>query len=161
MARGAAIEVRGLQHTLRALRIIDPEAMKAFRLGFKQATQPIVDKTKARVPARPMSGWGEWSERLDWDSNRVKRGLKSQVSITKRRAILRLRSGDAAGAVYENAGSKSPLSPFVRGLVTSARGEQPRLLVKTWKEEKGIKAIHVEVGRLVRDAQDRVASAVR
>ena len=166
MARGAAISVRGLQHTLRALSVIDPEQMKAFRRGFKDATQPIIDKAKRRVPAQPMSGWGTWSGRLDWDSNRVKRGLKSQVSVTKRRAILRLRSNDAAGAVFENAGSKSPSSPFVRGLVASAgkngfEAEQPRLLVRTWKEEKGIKSVYKAVDGLIEDAVNRVASAVR
>lgn len=166
-ARGAAIEVKGLQHTLRALQVIDPDAMKAFRRGFREATLPIIEKAKRRVPAKPMSGWGSWDGgSRDWDSNRVKRGLKSQVSVTKRRAILRLRSNDAAGAIFENAGSESPTSPFVQGLVASAKkngfeADQPRLLVRTWKEEKGIKAVHVKVDRLVEDAMARVASAVR
>lgn len=160
MAR-AAIRVRGLQHTLRALQVIDPEAMKALRKGFKQAATPIIEKTKRRVPARPMTNWGEWGERLDWDSNQVKRGLKTQISVTKRYAAFRLVSNSGAGVVYENAGSKSPYSRFTLGLVRSGHGPEPRLLVKTWKEEKGIRQMHVEVGRLVDDAVNRVAQAVR
>lgn len=160
MAR-AAIRVRGLQHTLRALQVIDPEAMKALRRGFKEAADPIIQKTKRRVPARPMTNWGGWSDRLDWDSNQVKRGLRTQVSVTKRYAAFRLVSNSAAGVVYENAGSRSPGSRFTLGLVRSGQGPEPRLLVKTWKEEKGIKAVHTKVGRLVEDATNRVAQAVR
>lgn len=161
MANGARIEVQGLDKTLRALKVIDPEAMKAFRRGFKDATQPIVDKAKRRAPGRPMSGWGQWGDRLDWSEQAAKRGIRSAVSVTRTRARLQLKSTNAAAAVYENAGSKSPNSPFVRGLIRSGQADQPRLLVKTWKEEQGIKAVHTQVGRLVEDAINRVASAVR
>ena len=160
MAR-ATIQVRGLQHTLRALQVIDPEAMKALRRGFRQAAEPIIEKTKRRVPARPMTNWGDWGERLDWDSNQVKRGLKTQITVAKKYAAFRLVSNSAAGAVYENAGSKSPYSKFTLGLVRSGQGPEPRLLVKTWKEEKGIKTIYTQVGRLIEDATNRVAEAVR
>ena len=161
MMAGASIEVKGLEKTLNALKVIDPDAMKAFRQGFKVATQPIVNKAKARVPSDPMSGWGSWSGRLNWDQSKAKSGIRSQVSVTKRRAILRLRSNNAAAAVYENAGSKSPNSPFVKALIKKNHGDPPRLLVKTWKQEKGIRAVHVRVGKLIADAEERVQRAVR
>jgi len=161
MANGASIEVKGLQTTLRALKIIDPEAMKAMRKGFREAAKPIIDKAKDRVPEpSALSNWGRWGGRLDWDSSKVKRGLKSQISVTKRYAAFRLVSSNAAGAIYENAGSQSPNSRLVQGLDNSGRGPAPRLLVRTWKEEKGIRLLHTKVGRLIQDAQDRVQRAI-
>lgn len=167
MASGAKIEVKGLQHIMRALRIVDDSAVKAVQVGFKEAAAPILAKAKERVPQQPMSGWGEWDGgRRDWDPTAVKRGLRTQMSLTKRRFALRLVSANAAGAVFENAGSRTPKAPFNRGIAKSAQKvgypEKPgRLLVYTWKQEKGIKQMHIKVGKLIDEAVDRYRAKVR
>lgn len=156
---GASITVQGLDATLRALKIIDPEAMKALRVGFKTAASPVLDTAKRRVPASGLSGWGGWGSRLDYDQTKVSRGLRSQVSVTRTRASMRLVNSNAAGAVFETAGSRSPGTQFNRALIAK-HGEAPRLLVKTWKQEKGIKLTYTAVGKLIADAERRVQDAV-
>lgn len=156
----AAIKVTGVDRTLRALRVIDPEAMKAFRSGFKDAATPILDKAKAEVTGPPLSGWGKWGGRLDFNDRKVRTGIRSQVSVRRRDANLRLVSSNAAGAVYENAGSRNPNSQFNRALI-DRHGGAPRLLVRTWKQEKGIKQMHLAVGRLIERAEARVQESMR
>ena len=161
MAGRPTIRVRNLQHTLRALSVIDPEQVKAFRQAFADASRPIIDKTKAIVPEQPMSGWGRWDGARDWDQTAVRKGLRTQISLQKRRASLRLVSMNAAGAIYENAGSKTPDAPFNRGLVRSRQGGPPRLLVKTWKQEKGVRQVYRVLNQQIRAAEERVQKAMR
>jgi hypothetical protein len=160
------IEVRGLDETLRALRTLEPKAMSALRKGFKQATTPILDKAKAQVPGRPLSRWGRWNGRLDFNQAEVQKGLRAQVSVTKRRANLRLINASAPGAVFETAGNKndqkrthpkyhSQSRAFNRQIIDQY-GEGPRLLVKTWKQEKGIRTTFVAVKKLIADAEAEI-----
>jgi hypothetical protein len=155
----ASITVQGLDVTLRALKIIDPEAMKALRVGFKDAATPVLETAKAQVRSRPISGWGGWGGRLDYSESDVRRGLRSQVSVTRSRAAMRLVNSNAAGAVFETAGSRNPGSQFNKVLI-ARYGDAPRLLVRTWKQEKGIRQTYTAVGRLIADAERRVQDAV-
>jgi hypothetical protein len=156
----AAIEVKGLDTTLRALSIIDPEAMKALKVGFKDAATPILDKAKDQIKGPALSGWGGWGDRLDFKEGKVRGGLRSQVSVRRRGANLRLVNSNAAGALFETAGSRNPTSQFNRALI-NRYGEAPRLLVRTWKQEKGIKQTYLAVGRLIEQASVRVQEAIR
>lgn len=166
MAR-AGIEVKGLERTLNALSVIDPEAMKALRSGFRDVAKPILDDAKSLVPAKGIAssrraGWGAWNydgRDLSFDAAKVKRGLTTSVRANKRYAVLRLMSKDAAGAIYENAGSKS-LTPFTKMIAAQSGKEAPRLLVYTWKHQKGIKQTYKAVWKLIRDAEARVQRAV-
>ncbi len=126
--------------------------MSALRKGFKQTATPILDKAKAEVVSSPLSGWGQWRGRLDWDQGKIQKGLRSQVSVTKRSANMRLLNASAAGAVFETAGSKNPGSQFNK-VIMDRYGDAPRLLVKTWKREKGIKTTFVAVQRLISEAE--------
>lgn len=171
---GAAIKVEGLEKTLNALKVIDPEAMKAMRLGFKDASAPILNKAKQRVTQRPMSNYGRWrawasGRDLSWDASKVTRGIRSQVSVTKRGASLRLVNASVPGAVWENAGSQGGLKSTRADRVNQSKafnalangyGEAPRLLVYTWKQEKGIRTTYVAVGKLIKDAEERVQKAL-
>ena len=160
---GAPITVEGLDDTLRALRTVDPEAMKALRKGFKAVATPILDKAKKNVPAQPMSGWGNWGGRKNYKKSAVESGLRSQVSVTKTRANLRLVNANPAGAIFETAGSKNnqartprqyrKLSRHFNGLLNQRFGKAPRLLVRTWKQEKGIRQTYTQVGRLIEEAE--------
>jgi hypothetical protein len=170
----ASVTLRGVDTTLRALKIIDPEAMKALRVGFKDAATPILNKAKSNVPARPLSGWGGWindkdGRDLSWDSSKVQRGLRSKVSVSKKRAGLQLVNASPAGAIWEMAGSKDAQRNVRTSRVNQSkafnrlangRSDPPRLLVKTWKEEKGIKQTYVAVTKLIGDAESRVQKAM-
>jgi hypothetical protein len=176
MATQPAIKVEGLDVTLRALRTIDPAALRALRKGFADATKPIITKTKAVVPAKALSGWGDWNSSRDgrnlgFDQAAVRKGITSQVSVTRRAARLRLISKNPGGAIYENIGSKAdqkqtnpyyiPQSKaFIRN-ISARHGKPGRLLVHTWKQEKGIKQTYKAVGRLIADAEKRVQEAIR
>jgi hypothetical protein len=159
MANGASIEVTGLETTLRALKIIDPEANKAFRKGFRDAAEPILGKAKKMVDGAPLSGWGKWGGRLDFQPQKVRSGVRTQISARKGGANLRLVNANAAGAVYETAGSRNSSSKF-NTVLTERYGPAPRLLVRTWKEERGIRVTYTAVGKLIADAQERVQRAV-
>jgi hypothetical protein len=176
MATQPAIKVEGLDVTLRALRTIDPAALRALRKGFADVTKPIITKTKAVVPAKALSGWGDWNSSRDgrnlgFDQTAVRKGITSQVSVTRRAARLRLISKNPGGAIYENIGSKAdqkqtnpyyiPQSKaFIRN-ISARHGKPGRLLVHTWKQEKGIKQTYKAVGRLIADAEKRVQEAIR
>jgi hypothetical protein len=134
---------------------MEPKAMSALRKGFKQTATPILDKAKAEVVSSPLSGWGQWRGRLDWDQGKIQKGLRSQVSVTKRSANMRLLNASPAGAVFETAGSKNPGSQFNR-VIMDRYGDAPRLLVKTWKREKGIKTTFVAVKKLIAEAEAEV-----
>ena len=170
----AQVTLRGLDTTLRALKVIDPEAMKALRVGFKNAATPILNKTKSNVPGRPLSGWGGWvndknGRDLSWDQSKVKRGLRSKVSVSKKRAGLQLVNASPQGSIWETAGSKNAQEGVRAFRVNQSRAfnrlamgqsAPPRLLVKTWKQEKGIKQTYTAVGKLIADAEKRVQDAV-
>jgi hypothetical protein len=171
----ADIKVTGLDKTLRALRLIDPEAMKALRVGFKNAATPILDKAKAKASDPPLSGWGQWKSwssgrDLSWNSTKVRRGLASQVTVGRRNAGLRLVNRDPAGAIWETAGSKMDMRTTRADRVNQSRAfnqlangrdPAPRLLVGTWKQEKGIKQTYIAVGGLIKQAEARVQEAMR
>jgi hypothetical protein len=174
MMSGAAIKVEGLEKTLNALKVIDPEAMKAMKRGFKDAAAPIVSKAQGRVPDRPFSNYGRWrawasGRDLSWDASKVRRGIRTQISVRKSGAALSLVNASVPGAVWENAGSQGGLKSTRADRVNQARafnmlangqGEAPRLLVRTWKEEKGIRTTYVAVGKLIADAEKRVQKAL-
>lgn len=171
---GAAIKVEGLEKTLRALKIIDPEANKALRQGFRKATQDIVDTARRRVPGRPLGNWGEWTSwkggrDLSWSQAKVKSGITQSITAGRNRASLRLVNRNAAGAIWETAGSKGNMQSTRGDRVNQSRafnrlanasGAPPRLLVRTWKEEKGIRQTYTAVGKLIADATDRVQRAM-
>jgi len=171
----AAIKVEGLDKTLRALSVIDPEAMKALRRGFREASSSIIDKARRDAPDRPLRNYGRWKawsdgRDLSWDANKVRRGMTTQVSTGRRNAGLRLLSKNPAAAIWENAGSQGALKTTRADRVSqsqafnrlaNAQGKPPRLLVGTWKQEKGVKQTYIAVGRLIQAAETRVQAAMR
>jgi hypothetical protein len=80
-------------------------------------------------------------------------------------------SRNAAAAVFENAGSRNDqarTNPRYRAqslafnrAINSRYGQAPRLLVRTWKQEQGIKTTYKAVGREIRKAEQRVQAAMR
>jgi hypothetical protein len=178
MAGKAAIQLEGLDATLNALKTISPTFHKEARKRIRKVPAEVQKKTKARVPTpqRPMRNWGSWSRKgglysrsikdvgaLRWDATDAKGGIK--LLTGGQRLNVRLINKSASGAVFEMAGSKnnnaasSPGRQFNDNLKWF--GAAPRLLIATWREEKGIKRTASEMGKVAKFAEERVNEVVR
>jgi hypothetical protein len=167
-SRGASIQVLGLDEVMRELDRFDPEARKAIAAGITKVPKEVAAKTRGKVKDPALRNWGGWSRSggknksggtsyadvgaLRWDKGAVRSGIRS-LSGGKRMNVT-LVNKSAAGAVFEMAGSDNPNRPFNRAM--NRYGPAPRLLVKTWREEKGIKRTASAVGREMRKAEDKL-----
>ena len=177
MAGKAAIEIEGLDLTLNALKSISPTFYKEARKRIRSVPADVQKKTKAKVPSgRPMRNWGSWSRvsglygrsmsdvgALRWDSNAARSGIK--LLTGGQRLNVRLINKSAVGAVFEMAGSKNNNSPRSAGRVFNDNlkwyGAAPRLLIATWREEKGVTRTASEMGKVAKFAEERVKEAIR
>ena len=168
------ITLYGLDEVLKALKTIDPTLRKEARKRIRKVPAEIQKKTKAAVPGRnPMRNWGGWSRRggigrdgrtsyadvgaLRWDASAVKSGIKLLTGGEKMNVRLMNQSGP--GSVFEMAGSRNNYStPQGQVFTTNLRsfGVAPRLLVKTWRDEKGITRTASEMGKVARFAEEEV-----
>lgn len=147
------MDVQGLRTTLAALKVIDPVLAKRTRANLTKVQRDIATKTRRRAPVQALSGWGTWGGRLDYDVGQVRGGIKALSGGAK--LNLRLINKSAQGVIFERAGEGTPSSPLALSL-TKMYGEPPRLLVKTWREEKGITKAASAIGRAKRFAEARV-----
>jgi len=175
MAGGqSGINVEGLDKTLAALRIIDPELKKNLNREMVASVRPIVTKTKNRVVNRPARNWGRWIESgrnrdLSWDPAVVKRGIGTSTANARAKAGVRgqfrLMNKSAAGAIFENAGAAggngSVQSHYFLKNLALRGGQTPRLLVRTWREEKGYTVVALAMRGVVEQAEQRVKAAMR
>jgi hypothetical protein len=183
MAGKTLSQVEGLDVTLNALRLIDPTFHKEARKRIRKVPAEVQKKTKARVPTqRPMRNWGSWSRvggkygaraagvtrmadvgALRWDATAAKGGIK--LLTGGQRLNVRLINKSASGAVFEMAGSKNDNSASSPGRQFNDNlkwfGAAPRLLIATWREEKGIKRTASEMGKVAKFAEERVNEVVR
>jgi hypothetical protein len=114
------------------LRKFAPEVLKELDKANRKASKPVIDKAKRAVPPNELqlTNWAKGG-RYQWDSGKVKRGIK--VKQDKRRrgyrysALLAFYNDTAAGAIFELAGTAQPGSLFNREL-TVRFGAAPRLL---------------------------------
>lgn len=162
MAKRASVTVVGLDEVMAEIGKFDRSARKSIADGLQKVPKDVADKTKRRVPpGRALSGWGGWSRRggtsmsdvgaLTFDAADIQKHIK--VFPGGKRMNVRLVNQAPSGAVFEMAGSKNPQRPFNRA-VASKFGPAPRLLVQTWRDEKGIKRTASAVGREMRKAED-------
>lgn len=167
-SHGASIQVLGLDEVMRELDRFDPEARKAIAKGVTQVPKEIAATTRGRVVGQALTNWGGWSRggarrksggtnysnvgALRYDAADIQKGIRALGG--GKRMNVRLVNRAASGAVFEMAGSKTPNAPFNRAM--NRYGPAPRLLVKTWREEKGIKRTASAVGREMRKAEDRL-----
>ena len=178
MAGKAAIQLEGLDATLNALKTISPTFHKEARKRIRKVPAEVQKKTKARVPTpqRPMRNWGSWSRKgglysrsikdvgaLRWDATAAKGGIK--LLTGGQRLNVRLINKSASGAVFEMAGSKNNNAASSAGRQFNDNlkwfGAAPRLLIATWREEKGIKRTASEMGKVAKFAEERVNKVVR
>jgi hypothetical protein len=108
-----------IKHALVTLQMIDPELVKAARKPMMDAAKVIAADAKSRVPSvptgtHPRSGrphWKKWggSTGRDWDTGRVKAGIKGRYRSPRKdgkyeRSIVSVIQSNAAGAIYDMAG---------------------------------------------------------
>jgi len=95
---------------------------------------------------------------LRWDAKAVKSGIKTLTG--GQRLNVRLINKSAPGAVFEMAGSKNDNAANSAGRQFNNNlkwyGTAPRLLIKTWRDEKGIKHTASEMGKVARFAEEEV-----
>jgi hypothetical protein len=112
---------------------------------------------------------------LRWDQGAVKSGIKVLTGGQKLNVRLVNRSGP--GAVFEMAGTLNKFA-MPTGKASGPRGNAsqpggqifndnlkafgvaPRLLVKTWRDEKGIKRTASELGKVAKFAEERVKERI-
>ena len=167
MAKQAMVTVVGLDEVMAGIGKFDTDARKAIADGLVKVPKEIAETTKRKTPGNALSGWGSWSRRgaknADGSTNFADVGALTfdQAAITKgikvlrggKRMNVRLVNRAASGAAFEMVGSKNPSTQFARA-VAGRWGPAPRLLVRTWREEKGITKTASAVGREMRKAED-------
>ena len=167
MAKQAMVTVVGLDEVMASVGEFDPKARKAIADGLKKVPNEIADKTRRRAPGRALTNWGSWSRRggkrddgstnfsdvgaLTFDQAAIAKGIK--VLHGGKRMNVRLVNRAPSGAAFEMVGSKRPGTQF-NSAVASKWGPAPRLLVRTWREEKGITKTASAIGREMRKAED-------
>ena len=137
MAR--AQEVKGMQKSLRVLREFDKNLIKDLKKDLTKKAQPIFDEARSKVPDVALSGWSK-NGRLGYSAARVKSGLRVSVRASRRvrgmqgsMASISLYQGNAAGAIFDQAGQRGNYTPpvqrgaaFVSGL--NKHGNAQRVL---------------------------------
>jgi hypothetical protein len=113
MSAGISIKIENVPATLRALNKIDPDLRKKVPAEIKSYAQPIVADAKAALPSSaPMSGWNRG--RFKYSASKARSGIRLQFKGTRPRnapadawPVLRVKSTNAAAAVFDIAGRKS------------------------------------------------------
>lgn len=107
------IEVKGLAAAIKAIGRFDADLRKQIIRDMKGAATPMVADARGRVPESPLSNWGTWRD--GYDAAKVRR--RTNVAVRTGRVkgesqdvipLLTLRSVDAAGAIFDMAGRRSP-----------------------------------------------------
>lgn len=135
MSAYSSVQVKGLEETLREIRKIEPEYVKAFRKQARsyaadavQAVKKEYDWTKRgwREKNFPLVNMSQGSliggRQIDWNASRARRGIKFRLGAPRNFKKKKLRSyrmfsitqADAAGAIYDMAGKRksNPNKPF-------------------------------------------------
>jgi hypothetical protein len=122
MARTAvgASNVKGLQEVLRELRKFNPDLLKELKDDMQKQAAPIIKAASARVPEVPASGWKN-KGRTGFSKAKTTRGMKVSMRASKRvkgtrgsYAVVELVQSNAAGAIWDQAGTRGKYSPPVQ-----------------------------------------------
>lgn len=169
MAR--AVEVRGLQDTLRELRKFNPDLLKELKKDLTKQAQPIFTEAARRLPDVAAPNWGS-KGRTGYSRNRAARGYKVSIRASKRvknmngsMAVINLTQTNAGGAIWDQAGSRGNYSPpvqrgaqFVRQLDRSSGNAQRGLWPASVSRRKDItREFQASITRLERVTNERLA----
>lgn len=156
----AEIEVVGIKETIKALRRLDPEHRKEFNKGVRSVVAPMMAAAKSAYPQLPISGMGRnWQQRgsakFPYEVGKVRAGVKVKVSTRRNsNSVVYISQGNAAGAIFEVAGTKTPGAPFNVQL----RARSSRVLWPTF--DRFQPQITQGIGDLVKKAEATVQGMV-
>jgi len=108
------MRVYGVKETLNELRKFDRELFNDLRQQLKTTATPLAKAVGADFPDSPLSNWNGAGRTVNgfprYSGSKAKKGVRVAPVRTSRRnpAILRIEQKDAAGAVFDGAGSKVP-----------------------------------------------------
>lgn len=156
--RRTGVVIHGLDETKKQMRMFAPDLLKAMNKEVRGTILgPIIKDAKNMVPASPpLPRWNQsvarpgsrrkysphgkrWEYgRLEWDSFRVKQGVRVGVGVPKHRGdsfrgAYSILNRDPAGAVFELMGSGKSQVNMV-GNLASRHGSGKRLIWKAWNK---------------------------
>lgn len=106
------MRVYGVRETLNELRKFDRELFNDLRQQLKTSATPLAKSVGADFPDSPLSNWNGAGRTVNgfprYSGAKAKSGVRVAPVRTARRnpTILRIEQKDAAGAVFDGAGSK-------------------------------------------------------
>jgi len=164
---------------IKVLEECDADFLDQEMKKIEEAVMPIMDRVYNLTPERPLYNWGKWREsrqrqkNLNWSYRRALTGLQVRKSGkrtirggTKSDAIALINMNPQA-AIYEIAGmaasSENDVNPgrseCFRRTMNTFHGHGPRLLVKVWREEKGVTKVAKAVRKAI-EAMERRANEI-
>jgi hypothetical protein len=110
MSASVTIQVVGVKDTINALKKIDPQLQKDFRIKANELAQPAINAAKDVYTQVPLSGMAyKWSSRgrqvFPFKVDKAKSGVKLRID-TRRNAVgvILIEQKDPATAIFETAG---------------------------------------------------------
>lgn len=126
----ASYQVVGLNDTLRALKLFEPELYMKLRKDLVQDATPLANEIGSKFPNQPLKWWKQngraGNARLPgYNPTRARTKVKPIAGTGrergKGRVILRLQQMDGGGQVFDSAGGASPKAQFVMNLDKHSR----------------------------------------
>jgi hypothetical protein len=126
----ASYQVTGLNDTLRALRLFEPELFKKLRSDLVQDATPLAMEIGKQFPEQPLRWWKQngraGNARMPgYSATRARTKVKPIAGTGRARgkgqAILRLQQMDGGGQVFDSAGGMRAKSQFVKNLDKHSR----------------------------------------
>lgn len=173
------VDVEGVGPLVNRLQKFDKDVYKILQREIKEGAEIVAADARPRVPDPALSGWGVWnlttgatgsrgavafttgSRDLSFDGSKVRTSIKPSVRATRRRGrgttgiVGRVAIGNAGGAIWSLAGSKTTGSWFTRNLNRKfGEGTWPRALTPALYA-KGPQAIE-KIDAAIKRAADAV-----
>lgn len=123
-------QVVGLNDTLRALKLFEPELYAKLRKDLVTDATPLANEIGSKFPNKPLKWWKEsgraGNARMPgYNQSRAQTKVKPIAGTgrehSKGRAILRLQQMDGGGQVFDSAGGQRAKSQFVMNLDKHSR----------------------------------------
>lgn len=113
---GIRVEVYGVQEALKELRDLEPKVYRGLVKDLKTSAAPLAKAVGMEFPEMPLLNWGGDGSRKgknnfpSYNDSLARSRVKTAVSTRQPRGkneygILRIQQMDAAGAIYDSAGS--------------------------------------------------------
>lgn len=123
-------QVTGLNDTLRALKLFEPELYAKLRRDLVNDAKDFADEVGSKFPTKPLRWWKDsgraGNARLPgYNASRARAKIKPVAGTGrehgKGRVILRLQQMDGGGQVFDSAGGANAKSQFVKNLDKHSR----------------------------------------